>query len=236
MLVEKGQVPMKKISSNSKKFTLIGLTVLTCEPIMCILIIEGKRPNPSIEAGIDIRVTPTGSFSDSDFIWKNCGNSKFFPGGPECTFRGNKVPAFIRWHGSASITSEILVRTDVAKFDALDLFPRTDKVKPFLLLDGHGSQLQLPFLKYINNPKDNWVVCIGVPYGTALWQVGDSKEQNGSFNIAITKAKDELLAFKESIGLSNGLVPIDMMPVINNAWRQSFTRIEKNKHAISNRG
>ena len=54
MLVEKGQVPMKKISSNSKKFTLIGLTALTGEPVICILIIEGKRPNPSIEARIDI--------------------------------------------------------------------------------------------------------------------------------------------------------------------------------------
>ena len=109
MLVEKVQVPMKKISSNSKKFTLIGLTALTGEPVMCFLIIEGKRPNPSIEAGIDIRVTPTGSFSDSDFILKNCGNGKYFPGGPECTFRERKVPVFIQWHKSASVTSETLV-------------------------------------------------------------------------------------------------------------------------------
>ena len=52
----------------------------------------------------------------------------------------------------------------------------------------------------------------------------------------MTKAKDKLLVFKESIGLSNGLVPTDMMPVINNEWRQSFTKIEKNKHAISDQG
>ena len=109
-------------------------------------------------------------------------------------------------------------------------------MKLFLLLDGHGSRLQLPFLKYINNPKDNWIIYIEVHYGTALWQVGDSKEQNGSFNNATTKAKDELPAFKESIGLSYGLVPTDMMPVINNSWRQSVARIEKNKHVISDRG
>ena len=105
-----------------------------------------------------------------------------------------------------------------------------------MLLDGHGSRLQLPFLQYINTPKDHWVVCIGVPYGTALWQVGDSKEQNGSFNMAITKAKDHLLEYKESIGLTNGVVATDLMPIINEAWRKSFARVRKNKNAIWGRG
>ncbi len=26
----------------------------------------------------------------------------------------------------------------------------------------------------MNNPEDHWVVCLGVPYETALWQVGNS--------------------------------------------------------------
>jgi len=166
---------------------------------------------------------------------KNCGNGKYLPGGPECIFRGKKIPAFVRWHESASITSDILVQA-LQTMDALDLFPRTDGVKPFLLLDGHGSRLQLPFLKYINEPKDHWIVCIGVPYGTALWQVGDSKEQNGSFNMAITKAKDDLLSYKESIGLTNGIVPTDLMLIINIAWKKSFARKFKNQKAISDRG
>ena len=51
---EKGQVPIKKVLSNSKKLTLIGLTVLTGEPVMCILITEGEGSNPSIETGTDI--------------------------------------------------------------------------------------------------------------------------------------------------------------------------------------
>ncbi len=54
--------------------------------------------------------------------------------------------------------------------DTLDLFPREDGVTPFfLLLDGHGSRLELPFLQYINNPLHDWIVCIGVPYGTSCW-------------------------------------------------------------------
>ena len=54
-------------------------------------------------------------------------------------------------------------------------------IKPFLVLNGHGSRLQMPFLRYINTREDQWVVvCIGVPYGTALCQVQDLEEQNGS--------------------------------------------------------
>ena len=77
--------------------------------------------------------------------------------------------------------------------DRRNLFPRNDGVKPFLLLDGHGSRLEYPFLQYINKEEDYWVVCLGVPYGTALWQVGDSKQQNGTFNVAMTKGKQDLL-------------------------------------------
>ncbi len=40
------------------------------------------------------------------------------------------------------------------------------------------------------------MVYLGVPYGTALWQVGDSKMQNGSFNIALLKANQDLLDSK----------------------------------------
>jgi hypothetical protein len=77
--------------------------------------------------------------------------------------------------------------------DELDLFPRDDEVKPFLLLDGHGSRLELPFLQYIYGVSHEWVVCIGVPYGTSYWQVADSSEQNGSYKMALSAAKKELV-------------------------------------------
>ena len=62
-------------------------------------------------------------------------------------------------------------------------------MNPFILVDGHGSRFRLPFLEYTNNKDHEWKACIGVLYGTALWQIGDRKIQNGSFNVAITKAK-----------------------------------------------
>ena len=64
-------------------------------------------------------------------------------------------------------------------------FNRTDGVPPFLLLDGPGSRFELLFLEYINNPMHTWKVCIGMPYSTHIWQVGDSAEQNRSFKMVM---------------------------------------------------
>ena len=85
------------------------------------------------------------------------------------------------------------------------MFPRVDGVHPFLLLDGHGSRLELPFLNYINSPEHKWVVCLGVPYGTSYWQVGNSAEQNGSYKMAITKAKRMLVNKKVKNCLTKGV-------------------------------
>jgi len=236
LLTGVGNVPKLQTSTRNRRFTMIGLTAFTGEPVMCILIFEGKHPKGHIEAGIDITVTPDGDNTKPEFILNNSGAGKYYPGGPECTFKGKKVPAFIRWHESASITTQILVEA-LTTLDSYQLFHRTDAVKPFLMLDGHGSRLELPFLQYINTPRDHWVVCIGVPYGTALWQVGDSKEQNGSFNIAMYRAKKDLLEKKDELGMhDDGLVDTDLMPLINIAWKQSFSRIDKNKNALSDRG
>jgi hypothetical protein len=76
-------------------------------------------------------------------------------------------------------------------------------VKPFLLLDGHGSRLELPFLKYINNLLPEWVVCIGVPYGTLHWQVGNSAKHNGSYKMALAKSKRELVMKKQRSRINN---------------------------------
>jgi len=106
------------------------------------------------------------------------------------------VPCIVSNTDSGSITSELLV-SFLKKMDELDLLPRTDGLKPFLLLDGHGSRLELPFLQYVNSPNHEWVVCIGVPYGTSYWQVGDSSEQNGSYKMLLTKCKKELVMKKQ---------------------------------------
>ena len=187
-LTEKGTIPQNKSSKANKRFTLIGLTSFTGEPVLCIIILQGKIAKPDIEAGVDILVPPEGNIDDKDFFQKNYGPGKYLPGGPVCTYKGKEIPAMIRCQESGSVTSEIFV--DALKtLDLFDVFPRNTGVSPFLLLDGHSSRLQTPFLRYINTPEDHYVTCIGVHYGTALWQVGDSKEQNGKFNMAMSYEK-----------------------------------------------
>ena len=73
---------------------------------------------------------------------------------------------------SGSITADILV-CGLTILDELDVFPRGSGITPFLLLDGHQSRLERKLLTYINNCDHRWKVCLGVPYGTSLWQLGD---------------------------------------------------------------
>ena len=161
------------------------------------MIIQGIKPNIAVEVGIDISVQSDRDLDGTDFFLKNSGPGKYFIGGPICRFRSKDVPTIIRWSNSCSITSGIPVDT-LKSLNNLGIYHRDDNhPKPFLQLNGHQSHFQLPFLQYINQPEDNWVVCIGVPYGTALWQVKDSKEQNGSFNMSTTKSKIDLLELKE---------------------------------------
>ena len=92
---------------------------------------------------------------------------------------------FAQWSESGGITPTIL--TNVLRYmDSIELFAREDGKIPFLLLDAHGSRLTLEFLRYVNDPSHKWCVCIGVPYGTSLWQVADSEELNASFQIAFS--------------------------------------------------
>ena len=80
-------------------------------------------------------------------------------------------------------------------------------------------------------------VCIGVPYGTAIWQVADSKEQNGSYKIALARAKKELLDIKLSMHIDPAsLCPTDIIPLVNIAWEKSFQRVHMNRKAIAERG
>ena len=115
--------------------------------------------------------------------------------GPSCDVGGKKVPCFICNSENGSITSELLCSM-LKHMDDCCVFDRTDGVLPFLLLYGHGSRFELPFLEYINDVAHKWQLCIGVPYGTSFWQVGDSAEQIGSFKMTMVRAKVKLLKKK----------------------------------------
>lgn len=196
LLCARGNVPREKVSSTDRHFTLIGLTTLSGTPLMCIVVMKGKRVRPEVELGIDPFAEIVGEQGDANYVRNNTGKEKLLPGGPTCVFEGKEVPCFIRWSPSGSITAEIL-KEALQELDHLGIFARNNGKKPFLLLDGHGSRFEYQFLKYINNPLHEWCVCIGVPYGTALWQVGDAEEQNGIFKTKLAEAKKNLMNKKK---------------------------------------
>jgi hypothetical protein len=112
-------------------------------------------------------------------------------GAPYCAYNGKEVPCFYGTALKTSTTSNLLA--DMLKFiDYCGIFDR-NVAKPFLLSDGQGSRMMLPFLKCINYWEYEQVCCIGVPHATHIWQVGDASELNGSFKINLAKTKREYL-------------------------------------------
>jgi hypothetical protein len=69
-------------------------------------------------------------------------------------------------------------------------------LKPFVLLDGHSSRVDLGLVQYIYDPDHPWSVYLGLPYRTHLWQAKDAPQQNGDFKLYQSKAKEILLKEK----------------------------------------
>ena len=165
---------------------------------MCIIIFAGVQRNVLMEAGVDSTLLNDDNpihlgnpEENLEFFRENYGDGKLFPGGPTCEYNGKTVPCMIRYSKGGGISPEIL--TDILRtLDTLGVFEkeRQEGIKPFLLLDGHQSRFSIPFLEYITNPDHPWKVCIGVPYGTALWQVGDSIQQNGRYKMSSSTKKN----------------------------------------------
>jgi len=163
---------------------------------MFTIIFAAKELDPAWVLGVDPFITWV---SETDNIKENTGKGKVHPMGPDCNFQGATVPTFCHCSPeNGSITAELL--TEMLKaIDKLNVFDRTNCIPPFLLLDGHGSRFNLIFLEYINVTKRKgvkWNICIGVPYGTSYWQVGDSAEPNGCFKMYLLRAKTALLQKK----------------------------------------
>ena len=136
------------------------------------------------------------------------------------------------------MSGEIL-REIFETLDNLELFKedREEGKIPFMLLDGHQSRFDLEFLRYINKYPHRWNVCIGVPYGTALWQVGDSSEQNGCFNINLSQIKSTMINTRiDELNHAMQLIRTDIIPLVNQSFPSSFGNRLTNKKALAVRG
>ena len=167
LVCAKGMIPQEK-NTRDKHWTLLGLTALNGDPIMCVIIFAGIGSQAVVEIEMDVFVEQEGEDSDDDYFKKNSGKNKRYPRGPTCTFQGTEVPCLTQWSPEGSITPAILM--DILEIlEHLKVFDRAKGRKPCLLLDGHGRRLVLDFLKYMIDLLNEWVVCIGVPYSIVLW-------------------------------------------------------------------
>jgi hypothetical protein len=97
---------------------------------------------------------------------KTIGKGKQHPQEPVYTFNGKSGTCFCGYSDSGTINTELLAAM-LQFMDRLNLFYRSDVISPFLLLDGHVSRFELPFLEYITCKDHEWNMCIGVPYQTS---------------------------------------------------------------------
>ena len=181
--------------------------------------------------GHDIRAT----FDETNSITANSGPGKTFPDGPLCYFRGKVVPVLITSIKKGSITSDIL-RAAFERLDQVGVYTRTPALTPFALFDAHNSRLQVPFLKYIHEKPHQWIFCIGLPNGTQKWQVGDSKEQNGSWKVEWVREKSKLILFQTRMDLNSDIEKSNILALIHMIWPRSFGQKHTNRQAIADHG
>ena len=67
-LVGRGDVSQEKASSANCYFTTIGLTLLTSDPLMFIVIMKGKKARGGVEMGLDPFTEIIGYREDKDYL------------------------------------------------------------------------------------------------------------------------------------------------------------------------
>ena len=150
-ILEKNSIPKLSGSNVDSRFTAIGLTAASGEPVMCVVIFAAEELTFDQQMGHDVRV----AFDPNKSVAENTGKGKVFPGTPKCTFRGKEVDSLVTCSPKGSITSEILKQI-FERLDDLGVYERTEGRVPMALFDAHDSRLQVPFLRYINNKKHLW--------------------------------------------------------------------------------
>jgi hypothetical protein len=245
-MVAKDMHPQVRNSFKDNRFTVLGFTAADGRAVMCAIVIAASKLkvtdvtgfNPLSNDAEDVSSNDMKVLEDEIEHMKDehtNGVYRIFPFGPTCSFNGSKVPTFVTCSKNGSITSQLLTNM-LSKMDDLDLFDRTDGVNPFLLCDGHVSRFEDPFLEYMLEGNQPWTCCIGVPYGTSMWQVGDSTEQNGKFKIESKKVKAATVTSKIRAGLPPTLERTDIVRIVNVAWQHSFASVATYKRAIAVRG
>ena len=92
----------------------MGFTAATGEPVLCVVIFQSENQE-SIPfhwaTGIDVSKLYTTFHNEKDgvrFLNSSQGKGNVLPFGPECIFRGKRVPCLIQWSKHGGVTATIL--------------------------------------------------------------------------------------------------------------------------------
>ena len=219
-------------------FTTLVFQCATGAPVMVAVVLKSQKQSANdlpltTTAGFDITVPLRLGADDTETLEMNMMDGGAMSGGPVCSFRGKEIPTFVACSQNASITSQILADM-LAYLDKLEVYDRKEGISPFLLLDGHHSRMEAPFLEYVNNAETEWFVCIGVPYGSHMWQVADSSQCNGAYKTAIAKYKQKVYDMKPEA--KKAWRDSDVLPIVKHAFKESFAKESSVKHAVASRG
>ena len=77
----------RKINTKDKHYTLLRITALTGDPVMCMVIFSSIQLNLMVETGLDIMAETIGNATDDNFFEKKWQREKNL-GGPTCKFKG----------------------------------------------------------------------------------------------------------------------------------------------------
>ncbi len=237
-ITKKGTVPQQMASTKDHRFTLLPFTSATGDAVCCVVIFKSDKIEPDFEVkmGIDVRKKPSRNNIGEIDIIASSGKGNYFPGGPSCKYNGKKIDCLTFTSESGGITADILIKI-LKYFDVKEMFPQVPGGPiPMLLIDGHQSRLDPKFIEYINDNGHRWKICLGVPYATSLWQVGESAKNNGTFKVEFYCAKSDLLVWKYERGLTQSIDPTDIIPLLNIAFPIAFGRVDRNLSAVAERG
>ena len=234
-VVPAGEIPREQVGIQHHHFTLLPISDFTGRLRFLTVIFTGKKLKEIMTLGIDV-------FAELDEVnWENnFGPGKRYPGLSLFDPEGNEIPVMFAVSKKSSMTGDILHKT-FKKMDELGLtFHGEDKDgvyrEPLMLIDGHISRLNSGFLVYTNEPDTNWMVILGAPYGTDIWQYHDDTRQNGTFKSAFYDAKSKFVLKKRVNGLPGEVRTDEIVIVLQPAVMESFMRKDIGRRTNAHRG
>jgi hypothetical protein len=103
-IVDKKYETKQKASKKEKHFMCLELTLLSGQPLMCVVIVDGKTDGLLVRMGVDVECqsykTDTGETIEDkhEHLLDNMGPGCQYLGGPTCSYEGKTIPCMVTFN------------------------------------------------------------------------------------------------------------------------------------------